>query len=234
LSQPLPGAVYEGARRRRKVPVAKREGGCLPNSPRRVRLPPGTLNHVLVELSGVLATLSTWRTRVQIPPRILTRRSTSGEVACLSSRQGGFDSHTLLWLVMIVSAGHWRAQAAGWKRTRLALELNWQSIRLLPGRLWVRPPPRPLILTKWACRLTGRRPVRCRRMRVRLPPRSSVGLDGRSSGFSRWVYETRLAGSAPARPTGSEQRPAGTRNCGEDQRQTRLPVHQGAWRRDPS
>src|SRR2546430_13465902 len=40
---------------------------------------------------------------------------------------------------------------------------------------------------------------------------SGMGYVGLSRGSERWVYETRLAGSTPARPVGSEKRPLGTR-----------------------
>src|SRR5262249_15463812 len=79
------------------------------------------------------------------------------------------------------------------------------------------------------------------------------GTGGCLADFEHWVYEARWVGSTLARPTGSEGRSPGTRMpraiatrhapfpvapvrgvCGEDQRQARLPVHQGTGRCDPA
>src|SRR4051812_27736862 len=61
-----------------------------------------------------------------------------------------------------------------------------------------------------------------------------MGYWGLSRGFERWVYEARLAGSAPGRPTGSDK--ALTRNKDPGDADTavrllvRLPVFQAGQR----
>ena len=80
-----------------------------------VRLPPEPLqnNYVLVEQPGVLATLSRWRSWVQIPS------GTLDNMARYANRQSGeaqtfvivcgFDSHPC-YLIQHASLGHWQAR----------------------------------------------------------------------------------------------------------------------------
>ncbi len=82
-----------------------------------VRVPPEPLKntHALVEQSGVLATLSRWRSRVQIPSRALAQHGTqTGKAAKLKpsrsfvgstpTRATGKEQHA--------SVGHWQASVA--------------------------------------------------------------------------------------------------------------------------
>ena len=97
----------------------------------RVRIPlQAQGQHVPVEQSGVLATLSRWRTRVRIPPGTLLARYAnrqSGQAQTLVI-VCGFDSHPCY--LGTVSAGHWRAQVA------VTHPHNAVQVQLLPDAHW--------------------------------------------------------------------------------------------------